>query len=66
MDKEQIEKEIGEPLTWHNPLEKRTCRIYVRKSTNLQDRSKWPEQHAWLVEKLELFRKVFAERVKKL
>ncbi|OPX97380.1 MAG: hypothetical protein A4E58_01435 [Syntrophorhabdus sp. PtaB.Bin006] len=65
-DKEQIEKEIGEPLTWHNPPEKRTCRVYVRKSANLQDKSKWPEQHAWLVEKLGLFRKVFAERVKKL
>jgi hypothetical protein len=65
-DKEQIEKEIGEPLTWYNPPEKRTCRIYVRKSANLQDKSKWPEQHTWLVEKLGLFRKVFAERVKKL
>lgn len=64
--KEQIEKEIGEPLTWHNPPEKRMCRIYIRKPTNLQDKSKWPEQHAWLLEKLDLFRKVFAERVKAL
>ena len=65
-EKEQIEKEVGEPLTWHNPPERRVCRIYVRKPTNLQDRGKWPEQQAWLLDKLELFRNVFAERAKTL
>jgi len=65
-EKEKIEKEIGEPLTWHNPPDKRMCRIYIRKSTDLQDRNKWPEQHEWLLNKLELFYKVFVNRVKKL
>ena len=29
-------------------------------------REQWPEQHMWLWEKLEAFKKVFAPRVKKL
>ncbi|ODS33814.1 MAG: hypothetical protein SCARUB_01073 [Candidatus Scalindua rubra] len=65
-EKEEIESKIGEQLTWYNPPEKRMCRIYIRKSTNLQDKSKWSEQHAWLLEKLELFYDVFSNRVKKL
>lgn len=65
-EKEEIEKEIGEQLMWHNPPEKRVCKIYIRKSTNLQDRNRWQEQHEWLLNKLELFYKVFAGRVKKL
>lgn len=65
-EKEKIEKELGEQLTWHNPPDTRMCRIYVRKSTDLQDRNKWQEQHEWLLNKLELFYKVFADRVKKL
>lgn len=65
-EKEEIENKIGEQLTWHNPPEKRMCRIYIRKSTNLQDKNKWSEQHTWLLEKLELFYKVFASRVRKL
>jgi len=62
--KEEIEKEIGEQLTWHNPADKRMCRIYIRKPIDLQDRSRWTEQHKWLLDKLELFYKVFAGRVK--
>jgi hypothetical protein len=65
-EKEEIENKIEEQLTWYNPPEKRMCRIYIRKSTNLQDKSKWSEQHAWLLEKLELFYDVFAYQVKKL
>ena len=29
-------------------------------------REQWPEQHMWLWEKLEAFKRVFAPRVKKL
>ncbi|MBT5307648.1 MAG: DUF4268 domain-containing protein [Candidatus Scalindua sp.] len=64
--KEEIEKEIGGQLTWYNPPEKRMCRIHIRKSTNLEDKDNWPEQHEWLLSKLQLFYKVFATRVKQL
>ena len=65
-EKEKIEKEVGDQLTWHNPSEKRVCRIHIRKSTNLEDKDNWPEQHEWLLFKLELFYKVFAGRVRQL
>jgi hypothetical protein len=64
--KEEIENEIGGQLTWYNPPEKRMCRIHIRKSTNLEDKDNWPEQHEWLLSKLQLFYKVFATRVKQL
>src|SRR5262249_13396544 len=64
--KAQIEKEMGEPLTWHNPPNIRTCRIYVRRPALLTDRNQWPEYHAWLLGKLEALHKTFAQRVKQL
>jgi hypothetical protein len=62
----EIEKELGEPLKWHNPQDKRMCRIYLRRNDNFLDSSEWPKQHAWLQEKLEKFRKVFGPRIKSL
>jgi hypothetical protein len=64
--KGQIESEVGEPLTWHNPPNKRMCRIYVRRPALLTDRDHWPEYHAWLLQKLEALHKTFAQRVKQL
>ena len=56
---QEIEKELGEPLKWHNPQDKRMCRIYLRRNDNFLDSNEWLKQHAWLQEKLEKFRKVF-------
>jgi uncharacterized protein DUF4268 len=66
LDKEAIEKEIGAPLTWHNPLNVRSCRIFARQPSDITDRSKWPEQHEWLRVHLEAFYRVFSPRVKAL
>ncbi|MBN1998605.1 DUF4268 domain-containing protein [candidate division KSB1 bacterium] len=65
-NKEQIESEVGERLNWYNPEEKRMCRIFIRKSTNLREKDDWPNQHAWLLEKLETFHRVFQQRIKKI
>jgi hypothetical protein len=64
--KHDIERQIGQPLVWHNPAEKRSCRIYVRTAGDFRDEAQWPEQHAWLCKNLELFYNVFAPLVKKL
>jgi len=61
-----IEIELGEPLIWHNPEDKRMCRIYTRSEADLRDRSRWGDYHKWLLEKLEALRKVFGNRVKNL
>ena len=64
--RKEIEEEIGEPLTWHNPSNARMCRIYVRKPADIKNRDDWPQQHAWLKEKLELFHRTFSPRIKTL
>jgi len=66
-DRSRIEQDLGDSLTWHNPADKRMCRIYaVRRPADISDRSKWPEYHAWLREKLEAFDRVFRPRVRDL
>jgi hypothetical protein len=63
-DKDKIEEDMGEPLIWYNPENARVCRIFVRKSTDLnKDRVK-EEQYEWLLGKLEKLYVVFAPRVK--
>jgi len=62
----EIETEIGQPLTWHNPPEKKSCKIYVRQASNFLDLTEWPQQHQWLRENLEMFYRVFGPRVKQL
>lgn len=64
--KKDIERELGEALTWHNPPGKRMCRIYVRRSAEVTDRPRWPEYHEWLRKKIESFQRVFGPRVQAL
>ncbi len=64
-EKAQIESEIGEPLIWHNPSDKRMSRIYLKRSADFTVESLWPEQHAWLKENLEKFKQVVGRRVAK-
>lgn len=65
-DKEAVEAEMAEPLTWYNPENARVCRIFVRTSTDLHDNTAREDQYAWLVQKLEKLRGVFAKRVRNL
>jgi hypothetical protein len=64
--KAEIEAETGQPLIWSSAPGKKICRAYVRRSTDFQDRSQWPQQHEWLRENLERLRRVFATRVRQL
>lgn len=63
--KDEIEAEIGEPL---DPYEaEKSCWLAIeRKDTDPLDRTSWPDQMRWLCDKLELFDKVFRERVANL
>jgi len=64
--REQIEREIGVPLTWHNPEKKVACRIYTRKDADFRDEQSWPDCQKWLKEHLELFQRVFTPLIQKL
>jgi hypothetical protein len=61
-----IEREFGEPLCWHNPPDVKSWKAYVLKPTDVSDVERWPECHHWLLTKLERLRDVFAPRVKML
>ena len=64
--KDQIESQLGEPLMWYNPENKKTCRMLVRMNIDLYDRDKWPQYHEWLRTKLDALRKIFGPIVKNL
>jgi hypothetical protein len=62
----QIEKALGESVVWHNPDDKKQCKIYVRQDADFTNEQLWPEQQQWLKQKLELFKKVFAPILREL
>lgn len=62
--KEEIERELGEPLIWYNPDDAQLCRIFIQKTADIRQREDWDQQHAWLKEKLESLHQVFAPRVR--
>lgn len=66
-DKECIEEQIGCPLEWEQPPNRKTTRIVPRKeSVDPANRDEWQSQHLWLAEKLEALHKAFAVRIKAL
>jgi hypothetical protein len=66
LQRETIEKEFGDKLVWHNPEDANYCKIYIRKSADLRDKSKWDEQHQWLMKNIEGLHTVFSQRIKQL
>jgi hypothetical protein len=65
-EKAEIEAEFGQALGWCNLPEKKSCKIQIRCAADLSDRSKWQEQHQWLVQNLDKLHKTFSHRVKRL
>lgn len=65
-EREAIESEFGESLTWYSKDGVKNCRIYVRRDAKVLDRDLWPELFTWLREKLERLRRVFRDRVRAL
>ena len=64
---EDIHHELGETLEWHELPDNERSRICLNKrDTNPLDESDWPHQYEWFVTHLELFNKVFRERIQEL
>jgi len=57
--KDAVEKTIGGPLDWREMPNKKASRIVVFNSADGYKEDTWPEQFAWLREKLEAFDRVF-------
>ena len=68
--KEEIETEIGELLTWMEPVETRTGRerskIKIERDADLSREESWDEYHDWLIEQGESFHEVFYDRIQNL
>lgn len=65
--RQEIEKEFGEPLKWEKRPDYKESQILLeKKGTDPTDETDWPNQHEWLASKLELFDKVFRPRIKAL
>lgn len=66
-EKAIIESSLGTTLDWAENPDNIASSIYLHeRNMNPLVKEQWPEQHAWLYEKLEAFKKIFAPRVKKL
>jgi hypothetical protein len=62
--KDAIEAEMGAPLDWRELPNKKSSRILLfKKGTDPEQRDDWPAQHAWLMDTLDRFAKVFRPRV---
>jgi len=58
-DKEDIETEIGEALSWEELAGKRACRIALYREGSVENEDQHEEYIAWLVETLQRFRTTF-------
>jgi hypothetical protein len=65
--KESIEAEFGEHLDWQELPGKKASRIALRRlDTDPSNEKQRQEQHRWMLEKMDRFKRVFAQRVRLL
>jgi hypothetical protein len=65
--REAIESEFGEALEWRELPGKKGTRIAIRRDNiDPGDEAQYRDLHAWMLDKMERFRRVFAPRVKAL
>jgi hypothetical protein len=66
-DKAAIESEFGEALDWQELPTKKASRIAVfRQGVDPSDAASYEDLHAWMLDRMKRFQKVFAMRVKAL
>ena len=64
-EREAVEAVLG-PLEWPDPdTSTKSRRVVASQPADLKDRGSWPEQFAWLEERLQSFDATFRERVKR-
>lgn len=65
-EKQQIEEDFGDLLTWYNPSDAKVCRIFALKTIKHLSAGNRDDLYLWLMTKLEILHKVFFDRVRKL
>lgn len=61
-----IENELGERLYWYEGIKGEKQGHIVLKYCDVTDEADWPDQHQWLVTKVEKLVEVFRPRIEKL
>jgi hypothetical protein len=61
--KEQIEEELGQGLDWNELPNRKACRIKSYLNGDFTDQENWPSQHAWLLDQIINFQKVFGPKL---
>ncbi len=62
--KEKIESELDEELEWEELPEKKASRIKLISSGNLSSQEQWENYHAWMLDRVSKFQKVFGKYIK--
>jgi hypothetical protein len=66
-EKEKIEREMGEPLSWQELPERIASRIALYKEgVDPAEEADWPNQHRWIADALVRLDRVFRPRVRRL
>jgi hypothetical protein len=62
----EIEEEAGFSMDWQERTDIKTSYVDVQKAFDLNNRSTWPEAHAWMLEHLKGLDRAFRPRIKSL
>jgi len=64
-ERDAIDAEFGERLEWLRLDDQIRSKVaIVTTEFRLTDRDQWPQQHAWLLDRLQKFKRVFRDRIK--
>ena len=66
VQKDEIEAEAGFAMDWQERPEIKMSVVTVRKELDINDRSTWPDAHAWILEHLLGMDRAFRPRIKSL
>ena len=61
-DSESIEEKVGEDLIWHNPSNKKSARVQIKKDLDFRNHSQREEAKQWLYDRLRIFHEVLKPR----
>ncbi len=64
-DRASIDRELGPGPLWDAAEGKKSAKVYFVKEADPRDEATWPAQFAWLVDRLTLLHRVFADRVRR-
>lgn len=65
--KDEVEREFGEPLDWQELPTKKASRIAVfKQDVDPSNPAAYDELHGWMLDRMKRFRRVFGPRVKTL